>query len=86
VTDPVDGQLDAVTLAELRRLARSRPKSGRGAMAKAAAIGTLERLGRGRRQIPPCPPGWHAGLPEFEELDAGDDPATRARWWANLHK
>jgi hypothetical protein len=43
-------QLDPVTLAELRRLARSRPRSGRGQVAKASAIRTLERLGRASRR------------------------------------
>ena len=35
--------LDPVTLEELRRLARSRPRSGRESVAKASAIRTLER-------------------------------------------
>ena len=39
--------LDPETLAELRRLARSRPRSGREAVAKASALRTLERLRRG---------------------------------------
>jgi hypothetical protein len=37
--------LDPATVAELRRLARSRPRSGREAVAKASALRTLERLG-----------------------------------------
>jgi len=49
--DPTpDEQLDPVTLAELRRLARSRPRSGRGQVAKASAIRTLERLARASRR------------------------------------
>ena len=49
--DPAaDEPLDRVTLAELRRLARSRPRSGRGQVAKASAIRTLERLARASRR------------------------------------
>jgi len=49
-TDPArdNGDLDPATVAELRRLARSRPGSGREAVAKASAIRTLERLSRGK--------------------------------------
>ena len=49
------GGLDPETVAELRRLARSRPRSGREAPAKASALRTLERLNRGKRQVPPMP-------------------------------
>ena len=42
------GYFDPETLAELQRLARSRPRSGRQAAAKASAIRTLERLERSR--------------------------------------
>jgi hypothetical protein len=38
------GDLDPETVGELRRLARSRPRSGREAAAKASALRTLERL------------------------------------------
>jgi hypothetical protein len=49
--DPTpDEQLDPATLVELRRLARSRPQSGRGQVAKASAIRTLERLARASRR------------------------------------
>jgi hypothetical protein len=65
--------LDPVTLEELRRLARSRPRSGRQSIAKASAIRTLERLAReGRRQpVPPMPDGWYPHEPgdPFYELD-----------------
>jgi hypothetical protein len=44
------GDLDLEAVAELRRLARSRPRSGREAVAKASALRTLERLGRGQRR------------------------------------
>ena len=58
-TDPAhqNGDLDPQTIAELQRLARSRPKSGREAAAKASAIRTLERLSRERRrqEVPPMP-------------------------------
>jgi hypothetical protein len=79
------GEIDPVTLAELQRLARSHPRSGREAQAKASAIRTLERLARdGHGQaFPPCPPYWHP-MPgtAWEQLDRGDDPETRQRWWA----
>lgn len=80
---PDNGDLDPATLAELRRLARSRPVSGRGALAKASAARTLERLSRGRQGVPPMPAGWHPGPPEFEELDRCDTQQTRERWWRN---
>jgi hypothetical protein len=85
-----DGPLDPATLAELRRLARSRPRSGRAAVAKASAIRTLERLARGGQRVapPPCPPDWHPGPPEFEELDRvhlAEHPEVRERWWRNLN-
>ena len=55
-----NGELDPVTVAELQRLAHSRPTSGREAAAKASAIRTLERLSRERRrqEAPPMPEGW----------------------------
>ena len=65
--------LDAATLAELRRLAQSRPRSGRQSVAKASAIRTLERLARERRKqpMPPMPEGWYPHEPgdPFYELD-----------------
>lgn len=82
--------LTADAIAELRRLARSRPRSGRGMMAKASAIRTLERLSRdrGRMGMPPCPPGWHPQPgTEWEELDRAfldANPERRERWWAAL--
>ena len=81
----------AAELAELRRLARSRPKSGRGRAAKLGAIRTLERLRRaGKSTVPPMHEDWHpqAGT-EWEELDRsylGSHPEVRERWWANLHE
>jgi hypothetical protein len=85
-----NGALDSATLAELERLARSKPRSGRAALAKASAIRTLERLARGDRRVAvlPCPPDWHPGPPEFEELDRvylAEHPEVRERWWRNLH-
>jgi hypothetical protein len=81
------GEIDPVTLAELEGLARSRPRSGREAQAKASAIRTLERLARGGRRpvFPPCPPDWHP-MPgtAWEELDRADleeHPEVRRRWW-----
>ena len=74
-TDPFDPMssgpvLDAATLAELRRLAQSRPRSGRQSVAKASAIRTLERLARERRKQP-MPEGWYPHEPgdPFYELD-----------------
>ena len=63
--------LEPQAVAGLRRLARSRPKSGREAVAKASALRTLERLRRGKRQVPPMPEGWypHALVHPFYELD-----------------
>jgi hypothetical protein len=82
-----NGEIDPVTFAELQRLARSRPRSGRQAVAKASAIRTLERLARkgGRVSFPPCPEGWHpqAGT-EWEELDRvylEEHPEIRQRMW-----
>ena len=69
-TGPV---LDAATLAELRRLAQSRPRSGRQSVAKASAIRTLERRAREAAQqpTPPMPDGWYPHAPgdPFNELD-----------------
>jgi hypothetical protein len=84
-----DGVIDPATLEELQRLARSRPRSGRAAVAKASAIRTLERLARrGRVALPPCPPDWHPGPPEFEELDRvhlEEHPKVRQRMWEQWH-
>ena len=70
---------DPETVAELRRLARSGPRSGRQSVAKASAIRTLERLARERRRQPmlPMPDGWYPHDPDhpFYELD-----------WVFLHK
>ena len=81
-----NGDIDAATLVELHRLARSSPRSGRAAVAKASAIRTLERLGRGRRSVPPMPDGWHP-MPgsAWEELDACDPVETREHWWRSRH-
>ena len=72
-TDPAheNGGVDPETVAELRRLARSRPRSGRQAVAKASALRTLERLNRRKRQVPPMPEGWYPHEPghPFYELD-----------------
>ena len=69
-TGPV---LDQSTLEELRRLARSRPRSGRQSVSRASAIRTLERLARERRRqpMPPMPKGWYPREPgdPFYELD-----------------
>ena len=73
-------------VAELQRLARSRPGSGREAVAKACAIRTLERLsrGRGRREVPPMPEGWYPHEPgdPFYELDwLHEHPEKLRRHW-----
>src|SRR5215208_3840523 len=51
-----NGKIDPITLEQLEQLARSHPRSGREAQAKASALRTLERLARdGRRsELPPC--------------------------------
>jgi hypothetical protein len=67
------GYIDAATLAELQRLARSRPRSGRQSAAKASAIRTLERLERSRR-------GPISNDPAVLRLFDGDrDPDDRVR-------
>jgi hypothetical protein len=85
------GFIDAATLGELERLARSRPRSGRQAAAKASALRTLERLARhGRRpELPPCPPDWHP-MPgtAWEELDRAhleEHAEVRQRMWEQWH-
>jgi hypothetical protein len=62
---------DPETVAELRRLARSRPRSGREAAAKASALRTLERLRREKHRVPPLPEGWYPHEPDhpFYDLD-----------------
>jgi hypothetical protein len=71
VSDNGNGGLDPEAVAEVHRLARSRPRSGREAAAKASALRTLERLRRGKRQVPPMPEGWYPHEPgdPFYELD-----------------
>ncbi len=83
--------IDAATLAELERLARSRPRSGRGAAAKASAIRTLQRLARANQRAapPPCPPDWHphpgTAWEELDRHDLAEHPEVRERWWRNLN-
>jgi hypothetical protein len=84
-----DGEIDRVTLEQLQRLARSNPRSGREAQAKASAIRTLERMARdGRRPgLPPCPPGWYppdlaeAGFEELDRFHLEAHPEVRQRMW-----
>ena len=80
--------MDPVTLEELRRLARSRPRSGRQSVAKASAIRTLERLARERptQPMPPMPEGWYPHQPDhpFYELDwvfLHEHPEILRRHW-----
>jgi hypothetical protein len=89
-TDPAhaSGDLDSETVAELQRLARSRPTSGREAVAKASALRTLERLSRSRRrqEVPPMPVGWYPHGPgdPFYELDwvfLHEHPQILQRHW-----
>jgi hypothetical protein len=96
-TPPAENDLDALLLEELQKLARSRPQSGRGAAAKAAALRILERRKREqelpREELPegvglddPVPEGfWHPnpGTP-WEELDAHQTVRQRLRWKARL--
>ena len=84
-TEPI---LDSATLEELRRLARSRPRSGRQSVATASAIRTLERLARERRRqpIPPMPDGWYPHEPcdPFYEPDCvflHEHPDILRRHW-----
>jgi hypothetical protein len=83
-----NGHIDLETRAELERLARSRPRSGRGQAAKLGALRTLERLQRkqGPVNAPPVPDGWHP-LPgsAWEELDRRDSPELRQAWWERLY-
>ena len=71
MTPDGSGGRDPETVAELRRLARSRPRSGREAAAKASALRTLERLRREKQRVPPMPDGWYPHEPgdPFYELD-----------------
>jgi hypothetical protein len=78
-----------VTLEQLGLLARSNPRPGREAQAKASAIRTLERLARDERRpgVPPCRKGWYPPDPAeagFEELDRvflHERPEVRGRMW-----
>jgi hypothetical protein len=78
-------QPDPLDLSELRRISRSRPRSGREAAARMSAIRVIERAAR-RRQ-PVMPPGWHpmAGS-AFEALDDADPIARRERWFSALNR
>jgi hypothetical protein len=78
--------LDPETVAELRRLARSRPRSGREAVAKASALRTLERSRRGKRRVLPMTDGWYPHAPgdTFYELDCvflHEHPEILRRHW-----
>jgi hypothetical protein len=86
VPDDGNGDLEPQAVVELRRLARSRPRSGREAAAKASALRTLERLGRAKRRVPPMPEGWYPHEPgdPFYELDwefLHDHPEILQRHW-----
>jgi hypothetical protein len=85
-----NGKIDPITLEQLEQLARSHPRSGREAQAKASALRTLERLNRrGRVALPPCPPNWYPpNQAEFEELDRvhlEEHPEVRQRMWEIWH-
>jgi hypothetical protein len=77
--------------AELRELASSKPRSGRGAQAKASALRTVERLERARRlervrqEAPPMPEGWYPhdpGDPFYEvDLYLHERPDMLQRHW-----
>jgi hypothetical protein len=84
--DNGNGELDPQAVAELRRLARSRPRSGREATAKASALRTLERLRREKNPVPPMPDGWYPHEPgdPFYELDwvyLHENPEVLRRHW-----
>jgi hypothetical protein len=77
---------DPETVAELSRLACSRPRSGREAAAKASALRTLERLRREKDRMPPVPEGWYPHKPDhpFYELDwefLHEHPEILRRHW-----
>ena len=86
---PTSNAVDPETLDELRRLARSRPRSGRGMAAKMGAIKMLDRMQRQTRRgsVPPMPsPDWYPPewSPEFAELYEYDwqrRPELRERQW-----
>jgi hypothetical protein len=86
-----NGKIDPITLEQLEPLARSHPRSGREAQAKASALRTLERLARdGRRsELPPRPPDWYPpNQAAFEELDRvhlEKHPGVRQRMWEQWH-
>ena len=65
--DHGNGDLDPEAVAELRRLARSRPRSGR----QASALRTLGEVEPGEASGPPMPEGWYPHEPghTFYELD-----------------
>ena len=71
------GYIDAATLEELQRLARSRPRSGRQSVAKASAIRTLERLERSRRRLISNDP---AVLRLFADDRDADERVRRDDW------
>jgi hypothetical protein len=84
--DNGSGDLTPQTVAELRRLARLRPRSGREAAAKASALRTLERLNRGKLQVPPMPEGRYPHQPgdPFYQLDwvfLHEHPEILRRHW-----
>ncbi len=77
-----DDDLDA----DLRELARSKPRSGRAAQAKASALRTIERLGRPQQEVPPMPEGWYPHEPgdAFYQLDwvlLREHPQILQRHW-----
>ena len=89
--DPGNGDLDPESIAELRRRARSRPTSGRAAVAKASAIRTLQRLGRDRRRlvVPPMPEGSYPHEPgdpsyELDWLFLHAHPNVLQRHWGEV--
>jgi hypothetical protein len=84
--DSAGGDFDPETVVELRRRSRSRPRSGREAVAKASALRTLEGLNRAKRQVPPMPEGWNPHEPDhpFYELDwvfLHEHPEILKRHW-----
>ena len=84
-------EIDPVTLEQVEELARSDPRSGRAAQAKASALRSLERLARdGRRPgLAPCPPDWYppnqAGFEELDRVHLEEHPEVRQRLWEQGH-
>ena len=69
----------------LSEVARTSPRSGRGAQARIQALKALGRFDRGRvTGLPPMPEGWRGPDATMFDLDAHDPPERRQRWFEEL--